>query len=52
MHLREGTNPMAHGLQVIYGRKGKMKGKVILGDDTGKVNYVSLIFEDCKCQAE
>lgn len=31
---------MAHGLQIVYGRKWKMKGKVILKDDTGKVNNV------------
>ena len=43
---------MAHELPVIYGRKGKMKGEVILGDDTGKVNCVSLILEDHGCQDE
>lgn len=43
---------MANELPVIYGRKEKMKGEVILGDDTGKVNCVSHILEDHGGQGE
>lgn len=53
MHfLGEEASCMACALQMVYGRKGKMKEKVILGNDIGKVNNVSLILEDPECQAE
>lgn len=43
---------MAQGLQMVYGRKEKMKGKAILRDYIRKVNNVNLILEDLECQAE
>lgn len=50
--LGEEVSCMVCVLQMVYGRKGKMKEKVILGDDIGKVNNVSFILEDFECQVE
>lgn len=38
--LWEGAIPMAHGLQIVDGRKGTVKAEVILGYGIGKVNNV------------
>lgn len=39
MHLLwDGAIPVAHGPQMVHGRKGEMKVEITLGCDIGKVN--------------